>query len=134
MCNHVRFILSSRTGSQTPGPLRTTSAVCACMQTQEANETRNGQIRNQSHLVMSSSEHTLFFYFRCVIMYLRYSGNPRGVVQGHAEEEEEYGGETREMELGWEGAAGRTSLEIRPSVMWLCLIISVRLSALLLPL
>lgn len=50
-------------------------------------ETRNRNIRHVNHLVMSSSEHTLFNYFfplisppRRVIVSLRYSGNPRGTL------------------------------------------------------
>lgn len=52
---------------------------------------------------MSTSEHTLFIFpFLFVIVYLKYSGNPRGAVQGHAEEEKNRGGgeETRETASG----------------------------------
>lgn len=49
-----------------------------------------------------------------MIVYLRYSGNPRGAMQGHAKEEEYRGGgeETMwtEMEVEWEGATSRVSL------------------------
>lgn len=48
-----------------------------------------------------------------MIVFLRYSGNPRA-LQGHAKEEGHGGGggETRgaEMEVEWKWATGRTSL------------------------
>lgn len=82
----------------------------------------NESLKKHSYFVMSSSEHTLSCYFPlfinfhlcCVIVHLKYSGNPKEALQGRAQVEENRGMGDGTWDIAieeeWEGATGSDGL------------------------